>query len=149
MEPRAHAGVDAVAGNQDVALGAPALRAGMAVDEAAPEGVPVVVEVGEVHARVHPVRPEPVPHRVEEQELEAPAVDRDLGDPYPASRPRGSTQMRCPRSGHGLMRTPLIVPPIYLKQFDKPVFQVLWHNVMSHMSTAKKVVFLGYSMPEG
>jgi hypothetical protein len=44
--------------------------------------------------------------------------------------------------------TPLIIPPIYLKNFGKPIFQALWQKTMSCLSTAEKVTFLGYSMPE-
>jgi len=43
--------------------------------------------------------------------------------------------------------TPLIVPPIYLKNFEKPVFKELWRKCVSALSAASKVVFLGYSMP--
>ena len=43
--------------------------------------------------------------------------------------------------------TPLIVPPVYLKNFGKPVFQALWKNCTRHLSTARQIVFLGYSLP--
>lgn len=46
------------------------------------------------------------------------------------------------------MYTPLIVPPVHLKEFSKPIFTALWRETVSVLSTAKKVVFLGYSMPE-
>ena len=42
--------------------------------------------------------------------------------------------------------TPLIVPPVYLKNFDKPVFRILWRSCTTLLSTAHTVVFLGYSM---
>lgn len=54
---------------------------------------------------------------------------------------------RSPTSRRGRIYFPLIVPPIYLKKFDKPVFRALWRNCTSVLSQAKKVVFLGYSMP--
>lgn len=42
---------------------------------------------------------------------------------------------------------PLIVPPVYLKKFEKHVFQALWRSCTKLFSTADEVVFLGYSMP--
>jgi hypothetical protein len=41
---------------------------------------------------------------------------------------------------------PLIVPPILLKDFAKPVFKAIWNECTDALSTAKKVFFLGYSM---
>lgn len=55
---------------------------------------------------------------------------------------------RAPISKREREYTPLIIPPIYLKDFGKPVFQALWKSAMSYLSTAKNVFFLGYSMPE-
>lgn len=54
---------------------------------------------------------------------------------------------RAPISKRGRTYTPLIVPPVYLKNFEKPIFRTLWLNCTSVLSTAKKVFFLGYSMP--
>lgn len=54
---------------------------------------------------------------------------------------------RAPVSKNEHVYTPLIVPPVHLKQFDKPIFTKLWQDTVSVLSTAKKVVFLGYSMP--
>lgn len=54
---------------------------------------------------------------------------------------------RAPVSKNERVYTPLIVPPVHLKQFDKPIFTKLWQDTVSVISTAKKVVFLGYSMP--
>ncbi|MGE0678796.1 hypothetical protein [Pseudolabrys sp.] len=42
---------------------------------------------------------------------------------------------------------PLIVPPHHLKRFEQPVFRNLWRKCTSTLSTAKRVVFVGYSMP--
>ena len=42
--------------------------------------------------------------------------------------------------------TPLIVPPVHSKNFDKPVFRHLWRQCTKLLSTADRVVFLGYSM---
>lgn len=54
---------------------------------------------------------------------------------------------RAPVSKNERAYTPLIVPPVHLKEFDKPIFTSLWQDTVSVLSTAKKVVFLGYSMP--
>lgn len=54
---------------------------------------------------------------------------------------------RPPISKHERVYTPLIVPPVHLKEFDKPIFTSLWQDTVSVLSTAERVVFLGYSMP--
>jgi hypothetical protein len=54
---------------------------------------------------------------------------------------------RAPVSNNDRIYTPLIVPPVHLKEFDKPIFKRLWQESVSVLSTAKNVVFLGYSMP--
>lgn len=56
-------------------------------------------------------------------------------------------QFRSPVSARGRAYSPLIVPPHHLKRFDQPVFRDLWRRSTSTLSTAKKVVFIGYSMP--
>lgn len=56
-------------------------------------------------------------------------------------------KFRAPNSKHGRVYTPLIVPPVYLKDFDKPIFVRLWKSCTSILSRARKVVFVGYSMP--
>lgn len=56
-------------------------------------------------------------------------------------------EFRAPVSKRGRVYTPLIIPPVYLKNFKKPVFKDLWNNCTVTLSTPKKVVFLGYSMP--
>lgn len=56
-------------------------------------------------------------------------------------------EARAPKSKKGRLYSPLIIPPVYLKDFEKPVFGELWRNCTSTLSTARKVVFLGYSMP--
>jgi hypothetical protein len=43
---------------------------------------------------------------------------------------------------------PLIVPPVYNKDFGQNVFRDLWRNCVAALSTASKVIFLGYSLPE-
>ncbi len=54
-------------------------------------------------------------------------------------------KFRAPRSTRREYR-PLIVPPVYLKNFEKPVFRTLWQNCTRLLSITDKVVFLGYSM---
>jgi len=54
---------------------------------------------------------------------------------------------RAIRSKAGRRYTPLIVPPTYLKDFNRPVFRLLWNRCTDVLSTAKKLVFLGYSLP--
>jgi hypothetical protein len=56
--------------------------------------------------------------------------------------------MRAPHSKAGRVYMPLIVPPVYSKQFDGPLFQRLWQEVVSALSTATEVRFLGYSLAE-
>ena len=56
-------------------------------------------------------------------------------------------EFRAPISSKDRIYTPLIIPPVYLKNFEKPVFKALWKNCTSVLSKAKRIVFLGYSMP--
>jgi hypothetical protein len=56
-------------------------------------------------------------------------------------RPRGVKS----KSGHRY--DPLIIPPTHLKDFTPAIFQQLWKNCVDLLSTAKEVVFLGYSLP--
>ena len=42
---------------------------------------------------------------------------------------------------------PLIVPPLYSKDFTKPAFTTLLQNCSAFLSTASRVTFIGYSMP--
>jgi hypothetical protein len=51
------------------------------------------------------------------------------------------------KSKSGRRYTPLIVPPTYLKDFDRSIFRRLWHRCTDVLSTPKKLVFLGYSLP--
>ncbi|ADE11341.1 SIR2 family protein [Sideroxydans lithotrophicus] len=44
--------------------------------------------------------------------------------------------------------TPLIVAPSYLKDFSKPVFRHIWKHSTELLSTAKRIIFLGYSLPD-
>ncbi|MGH7833515.1 MAG: hypothetical protein ACREQK_07710, partial [Candidatus Binatia bacterium] len=54
---------------------------------------------------------------------------------------------RAIKSKWGRRYTPLIVPPTYLKNFDRPVFRRLWNNCTDALSTPKKLIFLGYPLP--
>jgi hypothetical protein len=51
------------------------------------------------------------------------------------------------KSKAGHRYTPLIVPPTYLKDFNRPVFHRLWNHCTDVLSTPKKIIFLGYSLP--
>lgn len=51
---------------------------------------------------------------------------------------------RAPRSERKYM--PLIIPPVFSKQFDGPLFQRLWQETVRSLSTATEVRFLGYSL---
>jgi len=42
---------------------------------------------------------------------------------------------------------PLIIPPVYNKQFKDALFNKLWKQVVSAISTASEVRFIGYSLP--
>jgi hypothetical protein len=55
---------------------------------------------------------------------------------------------RGPATQHDRVYQPLIIPPVFLKKFDNPIFTKLWQRATAEISTAKKVVFLGYSMPD-
>jgi hypothetical protein len=56
-------------------------------------------------------------------------------------RPRGV------KSKSGKRYTPLIIPPTYLKDFTPSIFQQLWKNCTDVLSTPKRLIFLGYSLP--
>jgi hypothetical protein len=56
-------------------------------------------------------------------------------------RPRGV------KSTSGKQYTPLIIPPTYFKNFKPSIFRHLWQNCTEVLSTPKRLVFLGYSLP--
>ena len=56
--------------------------------------------------------------------------------------------LRAPQSKKGREYMPLIVPPVYAKQFEGPLFQRLWQETVHVLSTATEVRVLGYSMAE-
>ena len=51
------------------------------------------------------------------------------------------------KSKVGKRYTPLIIPPTYLKNYKRPVFRRLWNNCTDVLSTPRKLIFLGYSLP--
>jgi hypothetical protein len=51
------------------------------------------------------------------------------------------------KSNVGKHYTPLIIPPTYLKDFTRPIFRRLWNRCTDVLSTPKKLIFLGYSLP--
>jgi hypothetical protein len=56
-------------------------------------------------------------------------------------RPRGV------KSTVGKRYAPLIIPPTYLKDFTPTIFQQLWRTCTDVLSTPKRLIFLGYSLP--
>ncbi|MBY5502336.1 hypothetical protein HFO82_27480 [Rhizobium leguminosarum] len=42
---------------------------------------------------------------------------------------------------------PLIVPPVFMKEFQEDIFRSLWQRTVSLISTASEVRFIGYSLP--
>lgn len=68
---------------------------------------------------------------------------------------RGSTNdvfafrpLRAPISRKGRQYMPLIIPPVYAKQFEGPLFRKLWQETVRVLSTASEVRFLGFSLAE-
>jgi hypothetical protein len=57
------------------------------------------------------------------------------------------TRFRSPKSKKGNRYQPLIVPPHYMKRFDRPGFKEVWNACVSKLSTAREVIFIGYSLP--
>ena len=51
------------------------------------------------------------------------------------------------KSKVGRRYTPLVIPPTYLKDFHRPIFRQLWRRCTETLSTAKELIFLGYSLP--
>lgn len=41
-----------------------------------------------------------------------------------------------------------IVPPTFFKQFNKPQLENIWTNIEETISKCKKIIFLGYSLPD-
>ena len=56
-------------------------------------------------------------------------------------------EFREPKSEVGRTYLPLIVAPVYLKSFKKEVLKWLWRKCTRILSRAKRVIFLGYSLP--
>ncbi|MBD1548669.1 hypothetical protein [Roseibium aggregatum] len=56
--------------------------------------------------------------------------------------------LRAPISKKGRQYMPLIIPPVYAKQFEGPLFRKLWQETVRVLSTASEVRFLGFSLAE-
>jgi hypothetical protein len=54
---------------------------------------------------------------------------------------------REPHSKEGRHYVPWIVPPTHWKRFDSPMMQHIWKRCVDSLSTARKIYFLGYSLP--
>jgi hypothetical protein len=65
----------------------------------------------------------------------------------PAERIEAFLYPREIKSKVGRHYTPFIIPPTYLKNFNRPVSSFLWNRCTDVLSTAKKLTFLGYSLP--
>ncbi len=72
---------------------------------------------------------------------------RILDDSEGSNRVYAFRKFRSPISKKGREYTPILVPPVYLKNFETPIFKLLWQNCVRALSQARKVIFLGYSMP--
>ena len=57
-------------------------------------------------------------------------------------------QFREPHSQFDRKYSPIIVPPVFNKEFKEDIFEHLWRKSVSSLSTAEKVVFIGYSLPD-
>lgn len=57
-------------------------------------------------------------------------------------------RFREPISSKERVYMPLIVPPTYAKEFNRDLFQHLWQETVSAISTATEVRFLGYSLAD-
>jgi len=55
-------------------------------------------------------------------------------------------RFRAPLSKNARDYMPLIVPPVYAKAFDGPLFRHLWREVVTALSTATEVRFVGFSL---
>ncbi len=58
------------------------------------------------------------------------------------------TQFREPISSVNRRYSPLIVPPVFNKSFEREIFTPLWQRCVTEISTARNVVFIGYSLPD-
>lgn len=65
----------------------------------------------------------------------------------PAERIEAFLYPREIKSKAGRRYTPLIVPPTYLKDFNRPLFRQLWRRCTDVLSTPRRLIFLGYSLP--
>ena len=58
------------------------------------------------------------------------------------------TKFREPISARNRRYSPLIIPPVFNKNFTEEIFTPLWQKCVAEISIAKYVVFLGYSLPD-
>jgi len=68
-------------------------------------------------------------------------------DQRPTDRVEAFRSPRPIRSKVGKRYNPLLIPPTFLKDFKRPIFQRLWNNCTNVLSTPKTLIFLGYSLP--
>jgi hypothetical protein len=54
---------------------------------------------------------------------------------------------RSVKSKTGKRYDPFIIPPTHMKNFKPTIFRRLWNNCTDVLSTPRKLVFLGYSLP--
>lgn len=70
---------------------------------------------------------------------------------FPSKKTKDSIEAFLPyreiRSTVGRRYIPLIIPPTFFKDFDKPVFRRLWNRCTDVLSTPRELIFLGYSLP--
>ena len=54
----------------------------------------------------------------------------------------------CIRNKHGSGVTPAIIPPTYAKLTQQKWLRAIWEEAFEVLSTARKIMFIGYSMPD-
>lgn len=55
-------------------------------------------------------------------------------------------KFRGPKSNHGRIYMPLVMPPTFTKNFGNSLYPSIWRKSVSAISKAKKVCFVGYSL---
>lgn len=48
----------------------------------------------------------------------------------------------------GIPLSPFLISPTFLKVFDNPHIQMIWHNAYVDLAESNRVAFVGYSLPE-
>ncbi len=54
----------------------------------------------------------------------------------------------CIQQAYGNNFSPAIIPPTYAKLTGKSWLRNIWHTTLDILSKAKKIIFIGYSMPD-